>query len=170
MTLVSPVVFPLYGIAVKCLYFHLRRLTRERSQALAEMQGHLHERVQGISVIRAFNLEHHEQEQFNQRNGYFLTKALAHTRWNAQTFSVINTITDLAPLIVIGFASYQVIQGGFTIGEMTAFYGYVGLIYSPIRRLVNSSTVLTQSLASMDRVFEFSNRNTIFQIVPMPIS
>ncbi len=155
MTLVSLAVFPLYGIAVKYFYFHLRRLTRERSQALAEMQGHLHERVQGISVIRAFNLEHHEQEQFNQRNGHFLTKALAHTRWNAQTFAVINTITDLAPLIVIGFASYQVIQGGLTIGEMTAFYGYVGLIYSPIRRLVNSSTVLTQSLASMDRVFEF---------------
>lgn len=155
MTLVSLAVFPLYGVAVKYFYSHLRRLTRERSQALAEMQGHLYERVQGISVIRAFNLEHHEQEQFNQRNGHFLTKALAHTRWNAQTFAVINTITDLAPLLVIGFASYQVIQGRLTIGEMTAFYGYVGLIYSPIRRLVNSSTILTQSLASMDRVFEF---------------
>ncbi len=155
MTLVSLAVFPLYGVAVKYFYSHLRRLTRERSQALAEMQGHLYERVQGISVIRAFNLEHHEQEQFNQRNGRFLTKALAHTRWNAQTFAVINTITDLAPLLVIGFASYQVIQGRLTIGEMTAFYGYVGLIYSPIRRLVNSSTILTQSLASMDRVFEF---------------
>ena len=119
------------------------------------MQGHLHERVQGISVVRAFNLEQHEQEQFGQRNGHFLTKALAHTKWNAQTFAVINTITDLAPLIVIGFASYQVIHGSITIGEMTAFYGYVGLIYSPIRRLVNASTILTQSLASMDRVFEF---------------
>ena len=38
---------------------------------------------------------------------------------------------------------------------MTAFYGYLQLIYSPIRRLVNSSTILTQALASMDRVFEF---------------
>src|SRR5699024_9311888 len=30
-------------------------------------------------------------------------------------------------------------------------------VYSPLRRLVNASTVLTQSIASIDRVFEFYN-------------
>ncbi|WP_309865004.1 ABC transporter ATP-binding protein [Desmospora profundinema] len=155
MTLVSLAVFPLYGVAVKYFYQGLRQLTRERSQALAEMQGHLHERIQGISVIRAFNLEKHEQEQFDQRNHRFLDRALAHARWNARTFAVVNTITDIAPLLVIGFAGWQVLQGNLTIGEMTAFYGYLALIYAPIRRLVNASTTLTQALASMDRVFEF---------------
>ncbi|PTM56445.1 ABC transporter ATP-binding protein [Desmospora activa] len=155
MTLVALAVFPLYGVAVKYFYQGLRRLTRERSQALAEMQGHLHERIQGISVIRAFNLEEHEKEQFDQRNQHFLNRALAHSRWNARTFAVVNTITDIAPILVIGFAGWQVLQGNLTIGEMTAFYGYLNLIYSPIRRLVNASTTLTQALASMDRVFEF---------------
>jgi ATP-binding cassette, subfamily B, putative efflux pump len=155
MTAVALAVFPLYGIAVKYFYKGLRRLTRERSQALAELQGHLHERIQGISVIRAFHLEKHEQRQFQKRNRHFLDRAFAHAKWNAQTFAAINTITDIAPLLVIGFSAVQVIQGNLTIGEMTAFYGYLNLIYSPIRRLVNSSTTLTQSLASMDRVFEF---------------
>lgn len=155
MTLVALAVFPLYGVAVKYFYQGLRKLTRERSQALAEMQGHLHERIQGISVIRAFNLEEHEKNQFDRRNQHFLNRALAHSRWNAHTFAVVNTITDIAPLMVIGFAAWQVLQGNLTIGEMTAFYGYLTLIYSPIRRLVNASTTLTQSLASMDRVFEF---------------
>ncbi|GGE26796.1 putative multidrug export ATP-binding/permease protein YgaD [Marinithermofilum abyssi] len=155
MTAVALAVFPLYGIAVKYFYKGLRRLTRERSQALAELQGHLHERIQGISVIRAFHLEKHEQRQFHKRNRHFLDRAFAHAKWNAQTFAAINTITDIAPLLVIGFSAVQVIQGDLTIGEMTAFYGYLNLIYSPVRRLVNSSTTLTQSLASMDRVFEF---------------
>jgi ABC-type multidrug transport system fused ATPase/permease subunit len=155
MTLVSLAVFPLYGVAVKYFYQGLRRLTRERSQALAEMQGHLHERIQGISVIRAFNLETYERKQFGRRNQHFLDRALAHARWNARTFAVVNTITDIAPILVIGFAGWQVLQGNLTIGEMTAFYGYLGLIYAPIRRLVNASTTLTQALASMDRVFEF---------------
>ncbi|MFD1409362.1 ABC transporter ATP-binding protein [Kroppenstedtia eburnea] len=155
MTLVSLSVFPLYGVAVKYFYQGLRSLTRERSQALAEMQGHLHERIQGISVIRAFNLEKHEQGQFDKQNRHYLGKALAHSRWNAHTFAIVNTITDIAPILVIAFAGYQVIQGNLTIGGMTAFYGYLQLIYSPIRRLVNASTILTQALASMDRVFEF---------------
>ncbi|GGD02385.1 putative multidrug export ATP-binding/permease protein YgaD [Thalassobacillus devorans] len=155
LTLVAISLFPLYGLAVKFFYVKLRRLTRERSQALAEVQGHLHERVQGMPVIRSFALEDHEQQQFDVQNSNFLDKALKHTNWNAYTYSVTNTITDLAPLLVITFAGYQVITGNLTVGTLVAFTGYMDRVYNPLRRLVNSSTVLTQSIASMDRVFEF---------------
>src|SRR5699024_10431892 len=64
----SIILFPLYVFSVKYFYGRLRRLTRERSQALAEVQGHLHERVQGIPVTRSFALEDYEQEQFDNRN------------------------------------------------------------------------------------------------------
>lgn len=50
LTLISIILFPLYGLSVKYFYGRLRTLTRERSQALAEVQGHLHERVQGMLV------------------------------------------------------------------------------------------------------------------------
>lgn len=154
LTLVSIVLFPFYGFAVKYFYSRLRSLTRDRSQALAEVQGHLHERVQGIPVTRSFALEDYEQKEFQEKNGNFLTKAIDHSKWNAKTFAVTNTITDLAPLIVITFAAYQVIQGGLTIGTMVAFVAYLDQVYNPLRRLINSSTVLTQSIASIDRVFE----------------
>lgn len=155
LTFVSIILFPFYGFAVKYFYSRLRKLTRDRSQALAEMQGHLHERVQGIPVTRSFALESYEQEAFNKKNANFLEKAITHTKWNAKTFAVTNTITDLAPLLVITFAAYQVIQGSLTIGTMVAFVGYMDQVYNPLRRLINSSTVLTQSIASIDRVFEF---------------
>ncbi|MYL65353.1 ATP-binding cassette domain-containing protein [Bacillus hwajinpoensis] len=155
LTLAAIVLLPLYGLSVKFFYKRLRDLTKDRSQALAEVQGHLHERVQGMSVIRSFALEDYEQDQFNKRNTNFLERALDHTRWNAKTFAVVNTITDVAPLIVIAFSAYLVISGGLQIGEMVAFVTYMDRLYSPLRRLVNSSTTLTQSIASMDRVFEF---------------
>lgn len=157
LTIVAIILFPLYGFSVKYFYSKLRSLTRERSQALAEVQGHLHERVQGIPVTRSFALEEYEQEQFSKRNAHFLNKAIEHTTWNAKTFAVTNTITDLAPLLVIGFAAYQVINGDLSVGTMVAFVGYMERVYSPLRRLINSSTVLTQSIASIDRVFEFMN-------------
>ncbi|WP_102336209.1 ABC transporter ATP-binding protein [Salimicrobium jeotgali] len=155
LTLVAIALFPLYGFAVKYFYSRLRTLTRERSQALAEVQGHLHERVQGVPVTRSFALEDYEQEQFDEKNSNFLTKAIRHTNWNAYTYSVTFTITDLAPLLLIGVAGYLVIGGSVTVGTMVAFVGYMDQVYGPLRRLVNSATVLTQSIASMDRVFEF---------------
>ncbi len=157
LTLVAIALFPLYGFAVKYFYGRLRHLTRERSQKLAELQGHLHERVQGMAVTRSFALEDYEQEQFDRYNKSFLDKAIEHTKWNAYTFAVTNTITDLAPLLVIAYAGYEVIQGNLTVGTMVAFVGYMDRVYSPLRRLINSSTVLTQSIASIDRVFELKN-------------
>lgn len=157
LTIVSVILFPFFGFSIKYFYGKLRRLTRDRSQALAEVQGHLHERVQGIPVTRSFALEDYEQDQFNKRNENFLDKALKHTNWNAKTFAVTNTITDLAPLLVIAYSGYKVINGDLTVGTMTAFVMYMERVYSPLRRLINSSTVLTQSIASIDRVFEFLN-------------
>ncbi|PWA07819.1 multidrug ABC transporter ATP-binding protein [Pueribacillus theae] len=155
LTLVAICMLPFYGFSVKFFYQRLRMLTRKRSQALAEVQGHLHERVQGMPVIRSFALEDFEENQFEKRNRNFLEKAIDHTIWNAKTFAVVNTITDIAPLLVIAAAAYFVINGQLTIGSMIAFVTYMDRLYNPLRRLVNSSTTLTQSIASMDRVFEF---------------
>ncbi|TWI52640.1 ATP-binding cassette, subfamily B, MsbA [Halalkalibacter nanhaiisediminis] len=155
LTLVAIAMFPFYGFSIKFFYSKLRHLTRVRSQALADVQGHLHERVQGMSVIRSFALEEHEQTQFAKRNNHFLDKALDQTRWNAKTFAVVNTITDIAPLLVIFVSAYFVITGSLEIGAMTAFVLYMERLYAPLRRLVNSSTTLTQAIASMDRVFDF---------------
>jgi ABC-type multidrug transport system fused ATPase/permease subunit len=166
LTLVSIAVFPLYGFSIKYFYQRLRVLTRDRSQALAEMQGHLHERVQGMSVVRSFALEDHEQKHFAKQNDNFLKKALDHTSWNAKTFTVVNTITDIAPLLVISFGGYQAIHGHLSVGELVAFYAYLERIYAPLRRLVNASTLLTQSLASMDRVFELMNEKYDIEDLP----
>ena len=154
LTIVSLIALPFYAFSVKYFFGRLRSLTRARSQALAGVQSYLHERVTGMSIIKSFTLERHEQAIFDETNGEFLNKALDHSRWNAKSFAVVNTITDIAPLLVIGFAGYQVIQENLTIGIMVAFYAYIERLYGPLRRLVSSSTTLTQSIASMDRMFE----------------
>ncbi|MCM3612548.1 ABC transporter ATP-binding protein/permease [Planococcus sp. MERTA32b] len=154
LTIVALLAFPFYALSVKYFFGRLRDLTRERSQALANVQSYLHERVQGMSIIKSFALEKHEQKIFNDTNDQFLEKAIDHTKWNAKAFAVVNTITDVAPLLVIGYAGYQVIQDDLSLGTMVAFIAYIERLYNPLRRLVNSSTTLVQSLASMDRVFE----------------
>ncbi|CAM5207702.1 ABC-type multidrug transport system fused ATPase/permease subunit OS=Ureibacillus acetophenoni OX=614649 GN=SAMN05877842_11862 PE=3 SV=1 [Ureibacillus acetophenoni] len=154
LTLVAIISLPLFAISVKYFFGKLRDLTRKRSQALAGVQSYLHERVSGISIIKSFALEKHEQQIFDKENGEFLDRSLDHTVWNAKSFAVVNTITDIAPLLVIGWAGYEVINGNLTVGTVAAFMGYIERLYAPLRRLMNSSTTLTQSIASMDRMFE----------------
>lgn len=153
LTLVSMAIFPFYIFGIYYFFGRLRRLMRARSQALAEVQGFLHERITGINVIKSFAVEKHEEKRFAERNDNFLTKAVNHARWNAKSFAVVNTITDIGPLLVIGYGAYQVLGGNLTVGALAAFVAYLERLYGPLRRLVSSSTTLTQSIASMDRVF-----------------
>ncbi|EFM12295.1 ABC transporter related protein [Paenibacillus curdlanolyticus YK9] len=155
LTLVAIAILPFYAIAVKLLYKRLRLLTKARSQSLAEMQGYLYERINGIPVIKSFTLEQHEQRKFGLKNEQFLQRAVAQTKWNALTNAIINTLTDIAPLMVIAYGGYQVIQGHLTVGAFVAFFGYLERLYNPLRRIVNSSTELTQASASLERVLEF---------------
>lgn len=166
LTLVTLLAFPFYAVSVKYFFGRLRDLTRDRSQALAGVQSYLHERVQGMSIIKSFTLEKHEQAIFDKANGEFLNKAVDHTKWNAKAFAVVNTITDVAPLLVIAYAGYQVINGNLTVGTMVAFIAYIERLYNPLRRLVNSSTTLTQAFASMDRVFELMDEKYDIQDHP----
>lgn len=154
LTLAALFIFPFYILTVYVFFGRLRKLTRERSQALAEVQGFLHERVQGISVVKSFAIEDNEAKNFDKKNTNFLTCALKHTRWNAYSFAAINTVTDIGPIIVIGVGAYLAISGSITVGTLAAFVGYLELLFGPLRRLVASFTTLTQSFASMDRVFQ----------------
>ncbi|HHW9893793.1 TPA: SAV1866 family putative multidrug efflux ABC transporter [Staphylococcus aureus] len=154
LTLAALFIFPFYILTVYVFFGRLRKLTRERSQALAEVQGFLHERVQGISVVKSFAIEDNEAKNFDKKNTNFLTRALKHTRWNAYSFAAINTVTDIGPIIVIGVGAYIAISGSITVGTLAAFVGYLELLFGPLRRLVASFTTLTQSFASMDRVFQ----------------
>ncbi|MCW8324518.1 SAV1866 family putative multidrug efflux ABC transporter [Staphylococcus aureus] len=154
LTLAALFIFPFYNLTVYVFFGRLRKLTRERSQALAEVQGFLHERVQGISVVKSFAIEDNEAKNFDKKNTNFLTRALKHTRWNAYSFAAINTVTDIGPIIVIGVGAYLAISGSITVGTLAAFVGYLELLFGPLRRLVASFTTLTQSFASMDRVFQ----------------
>jgi ATP-binding cassette, subfamily B, putative efflux pump len=166
LTAISILLFPLYAFSVKYFFGNLRKLTRTRSQALAEVQSYLHERVQGMSIIKSFAIEKYEQEQFDKQNKNFLNKALQHTAWNAKSYAAVNTITDIAPLIVIGYSAYLVIQHDLTLGTMVAFFAYIDKLYNPLRRLVNSSTTITQSFASMDRVFELMDEK--YDVIDLP--
>ena len=159
LTVAAIFIFPFYILTVYFFFGRLRKLTRVRSQALAEVQGFLHERVQGMSVIKSFAIEDNEAKNFDNHNKNFLQRAFQHTRWNAYSFAAINTVTDLGPIIVIGVGSYLAITGSITVGTLAAFVGYLEQLFGPLRRLVSSFTTLTQSFASMDRVFQLMDED-----------
>ena len=90
-----------------------------------------------MSVIKSFAIEDNEAKNFDHKTN-ILNRAFQHTSWNAYSFAAINTVTDLGPIIVIGFGAYLAINGSITVGTLAAFVGYLEQLFGPLRRLVSS--------------------------------
>ena len=91
---------------------------------------------------------------FQDDSERLFSTAMRRIRFQAANVSVTGTLTQLAPLIVILYGGYAVINGGLSVGELVAVGLYLGPLYAPLQRFSELNVVLANSLAALDRVFE----------------
>jgi subfamily B ATP-binding cassette protein MsbA len=63
----------------------------------------------------------------------------------------------IAPVLVVWYGAMQVIHGHLTVGELTAFYAYLGMFYTPLNRLTELNILLANSQSAIERIFEVFN-------------
>lgn len=118
------------------------------------MNGILVEDIAGHRLISSFALQGKEQERFNNQAEDLRVKTLkAMYRW-AYYSSNTRFVSSLSMIAVLGIGGYQYIEGTLSIGEVTTFLLYSGLLLEPISRLNGLNNLLSAAKASGDRVFE----------------
>lgn len=80
------------------------------------------------------------------------SKDLRNTGVNAATISSI--FSTLGNIFVLGYGSYLVIRGEFSIGSFVAIFTYVAQFFDPLQRLVDNIVELNQSTTSCVRINE----------------
>ena len=169
LSLIAICVMPFYFFVTKFFYKKLKLISKERQRTLGAMQGHVTERIQGISLVRSFPLENYEQNKFSEQNNNVFQKAMERTKWDAKSKSIVNTITDVSPLLILAFGGYYAVLGRISVGTLMAFYAYVERVYSPLKRLINSSNQFSQSLASLERLYELFEEKQEENLLKTPI-
>jgi ATP-binding cassette, subfamily B, bacterial len=118
------------------------------------MNGILVEDIAGHRLISSFALQGKEQERFNNQAEDLRVKTLkAMYRW-AYYSSNTRFVSSLSMIAVLGIGGYQYIEGTLSIGEVTTFLLYSGLLLEPISRLNGLNNLISAAKASGDRVFE----------------
>ena len=154
LTLVALTTFPLYMFFFSKFRREIKATTRNMQEEIANMSGNVQEKIAGSSVVHAFTQEKREEQNFQDDSERLFSTAMRRIRFQAANVSVTGTLTQLAPLIVILYGGYAVINGGLSIGELVAVGLYLGPLYAPLQRFSELNVVLASSLAALDRVFE----------------
>ncbi|MDN3513467.1 MAG: ABC transporter ATP-binding protein/permease [Candidatus Brocadia sp.] len=166
LALVSIAILPFYVILNKYFKSKIVKTSKLARQKMEEISGNVHEKLGGISIIQSYTREKAEEKHFFQDNREYLFYQLRHVQHNATAQALIGFLTSIAPVLVVWFGAMQVIYGRLTVGELTAFYAYLGMFYNPLNRLTELNILLANSQSAMERIFEVFNTSP--EIVDRP--
>lgn len=155
LTLVSLVLMPVYLFALKAMGPRIQQTSKEVQQRLEVLSGELHEKVAGVAIVKGFARETAEAELFADHANKLLKKVLYSVRFTATNEVVVGFVVHTAPVLVVWYGVYQILGGRLSVGELTQFLLYLGMFYYPLQRLSDLSVVLSNSLAAIDRIFEY---------------
>ncbi len=157
LAMVALAIFPLYVILNKRFKKRIRATSKLAQQKMEEIAGDVHEKLGGMSIIQSYTLEKTAEQQFVRENHQYLLYRIANIKNNALAASIIGFLTSIAPVLVVWYGAMQVIHKNLTVGELAAFYAYLGMFYQPLNRLTDLNILLANSQAAIERIFEVFN-------------
>jgi ABC-type multidrug transport system fused ATPase/permease subunit len=154
LAIISLSILPLYILFNKLFKTKMRKTSKMSQEKMEEIAGAVHERLRGISIIQSYTREKVEERLFFHKNREYLDFRIANIKNNALTAAVVGFLTSIAPVIVVWYGAIQVLNHSITVGELTAFFAYLGMFYSPLNRLTELNILLTNSHAAIERIYE----------------
>lgn len=152
--LVFVVTIPLLSIVVFSVMIASIPLFKKVQRGLDQVLGHTRENLAGARVIRAFNKEADEKEQFNASNDFLTNMQLVvgriSTLMNPLTYIIINC----AILAVVWVGGREVFHGVITQGEVVALVNYMSQILVELVKLANLIILINKAIACGNRIEE----------------
>ncbi len=157
LTVVSLCIIPLTLLNNYIFSNRVKKISKEVSEVWAIQRGNIFETIFGIETVKLFVLETKRLLEFYEKyeNGIKVTtkKVLVDV-----VSGYANTvISGLAPLIIWAYGGWLIIDKQLTIGEITAFIGYISFVIGPALNLASLKLNIQSALASWERIQELLN-------------
>ena len=110
------------------------------------------ENLLGIRVIRAFNRQRSEEENFRLQSGQLYNKQIHVGKISALLNPLTYMIINLGIIAILWSGGKQVNLGYLTQGQIIALINYMSQILVELVKLANLLIILSRAFASLDRV------------------
>lgn len=110
------------------------------------------ENLLGIRVIRAFNRQRSEEENFRSQSGQLYNKQIHVGKISALLNPLTYMIINLGIIAILWSGGKQVDLGYLTQGQIIALINYMSQILVELVKLANLLIILSRAFASLDRV------------------
>ena len=145
-------VLPVIGVTFKVVLGRVRTLFTRSQQAIDWLNKVINESILGAALIRLLNSQHYEYDKFLAANTEARDISLSILRLFAGLIPIIIFSTNLATLMILTLGGHFVIVGAMSLGDFTAFNGYLAILIFPVLLIGFMSNVMAQASASYARI------------------
>ena len=145
---------PLIGVAFFMLRRIMGKLFRRNWERSAQSNAVLHDIFSGIRVVKSYGTEKRESKRFEE---YALaeknTQLKIETKW-AYINPLLQFLISFGEFFILFYAGKAILGGDMTLGEMSKFSSYAGMLYTPLQFLAGFPRHLMMAKTSITKVFE----------------
>jgi ATP-binding cassette subfamily B protein len=133
---------------------HIRPIWLKVQAIMGVMGNTLEESLAGISVVKAFSHEKEDNRKFAEQATVLSNEQIHAARLmgiNAPTMGLLFTVPTA---VILWYGGHQVVNGVMTIGQVTEFILYIGMLVMPIRRLGMMVNLYSRTISAGQRILE----------------
>ena len=158
--IVFAVVIPILAVVVLGIMAVSMPLYRKVQAGLDGILGRTRQNLTGVRVIRAFDKEEAEKEDFNNENQILTNLQLLVGKISALTNPVTYIFLNVALVVLLYVGAIRVDGGVLTQGKVIALVNYMSQILVELIKLANTIVLSTKAVACGNRI------QTVFEMKP----
>ncbi|MGE5861431.1 MAG: ABC transporter ATP-binding protein, partial [Ignavibacteria bacterium] len=152
LTIYSLIPLPLLSVLV----YKVGKMIHEKYTLIQEKFSDLTTKAQenfsGIRVIKSYVRELNEIKEFEKLSREYLDRNMSMIRLQSLIMPILFLITGISTIVVIWGGGIMVINGSLTLGEISAFIIYLGILIWPVIAFGWVINIVQQGEASMKRL------------------
>jgi ATP-binding cassette, subfamily B, bacterial MsbA len=152
--LFSFTVLPAAAVVLASLGKKSRRAGREGQAKMADMYGVIHEALAAMPIVKVFQSEEREIEEFRRENRSYFNVVMRLVRVEARSSPIMEALGAIVLGGMLWVGGKEVIDGSWSLGSFVAFIGAAMSLYNPLKKFANVNVQMQQGLAAAERVFE----------------
>jgi ATP-binding cassette subfamily B protein len=130
----------------------IHRRFEQIQEHFSTMSTMVQENLTGVRIVRAYGQEADQAHQFDAMNAEYRHRNVRLARASGLFHPLLQLISGVAMLIVLWFGGREVMAGHITVGDLVAFFFYLGLLIWPMIALGRVVNLFQRGDASMGRL------------------
>ncbi len=166
LALITLVFVPFIGWRALVFTGILRPMWLKIQELMAALGTILEESLTGIRIVKAFSRQKEEERKFSGQATLLYNEHINVAQQMALNQPLMAFFMGLPVVLILWYGGYQVIQGTMTIGELTQFALYVGMLVMPVRRLGMMGNLFSRTISAGQRILEILDTESIVKEKP----